>query len=294
LRLNPLKSLPNSLLRMESLRLLKIDNIIPFKVRKIAKLLAEKGVLVPSLELEIPVDYKEVLKLVNLAAEGKDYIEMGSVGYGGYGFVFRDLDFFEHFPGELNRYRPIVNVGDQPIEKIIRSQGECDRDEFYYYYYLKVLMIGSLKTLLPSLEFKDAKKSDILFEVWVIIKTPQGKIFPLIYHYDRYRMALGISPTYSDVTWLLPRNYRDIFNVNPNDLTREERATLAETFENALKKVPTSDYRTIYPGHDYSSHIEINNGVPLFADVYEGVENLKRERKGKWEWDFEWGTKRSE
>jgi len=92
---------------------------------------------------------------------------------------------------------------------------------------------------------------------------------------------------------MLPHKYRDIFNLDPNDLTRQERVTLAETFVNALKKVPTTNYRTIYPGHDYSSHIEINNGVPLLVDVYLGVEHLKRERKEKWEWDFEWGTKKN-
>ena len=34
---------------------------------------------------------------------------------------------------------------------------------------------------------------------------------------------------------------------------------------NALKKVPLTDYRTIYSGHDFSFCIEVNNGIPLLT-----------------------------
>ena len=66
---------------------------------------------------------------------------------------------------------------------------------------------------------------------------------------------------------------------------------MAEAFENALKKVPLTDYRAVYPGHDYRFHIEVNNGIPLFEEYdWDGNENfLNIARKRKPKWNFKWG-----
>jgi len=212
---------------------------------------------------------KEILQLVILAAEGKDDIRKGAIGYGGYGFIFRDEDFFKDFSKEIFRYRAFVEVGDENCLRKDRKEGKFDIDKIDSYYLINALMIGSLKTLLPSLKFMEAEYSDILFVVWVIIRTPKGKIFSAIYHYDRYRMALGNLRSREKFC----EKYPYICNYDPKNLSREEKYELADAFENALKKVPLTDYRTIYPGHDYAFHIGVNNKVPLFEIV---------------DWDDEW------
>ncbi len=206
---------------------------------------------------------KELLKLVMLSANGKDDIEKGTIGHGGYGFVLRDQDFFKEFSEEIfnyDFYRIGVEIGDQHSLSKDMKNGKFEMDQLEYYSLINALMIGSLKTLLPNIKFLDANDSDILLTVWVIIKTPEGKIFPVIYHYDRYRMAFGNLGSREEFC----KKYPLICNYDPKNLSEEERFKLADAFEFALRKIHPTDYRTIYPGHDYSFYIEVNDGNPLF------------------------------
>ncbi|TFG19489.1 MAG: hypothetical protein EU529_16260 [Promethearchaeota archaeon] len=201
-------------------------------------------------------DISEILDLLSQASRGKDNIERGAVGHKGYSFVIRNVDNFREIYVPFS-YQTYELVGDMHNEIKDRKEGKFILDNLYRYFEINALLIGSLKTILPSLKFWDAKESDILFEVVLIIKTPEGKIFPLIYYYDRYRMALGTCKV-----------NLEIFNFDPRSLSQEERFDLAEVFENALKKVPLSDYKTIYPGHDEPWHIGVINGRPFFTSVF--------------------------
>ncbi len=175
----------------------------------------------------------------------------------------RDKDFFENFSKEIFKYRAFKEVGDLHNEYKDNKRGIFTIDKIDYYYKINALMIGSLKTLVPSLKFMKAEYSDILFVVWVIIRTPKGKIFPAIYHYDKYRMALGNLISRESFC----QKYPYLCNCDPKNLSKEEKYELADAFENALKKIPLTDYRTIYSGHDYSYHIGVNNKIPLFEVV---------------------------
>lgn len=234
---------------------------------------------------------KGILKLVTLAAKGKDNIKKGAIGYGGYGFVFRDKDFFEDISEEIFYYQAFVEVGEEHCEDRDRKEGKFKIDKLEYYTLINALMIGSLKTLLPSLKFLDARLSDVLFVVWVIVKTPKGKVFPAIYHFDKNRMALG--DLSSGGMQIFSQKYPFICNYNLKDHSKEERYELAERFEKSLGKVPPTDYRTIYPGHDYRWHIEVNKGTRLFKQVNWEVNNfLNILRKKKTKWNFKWGDNR--
>ncbi|MFX1445531.1 MAG: hypothetical protein ACFFHV_19105 [Promethearchaeota archaeon] len=231
----------------------------------------------------------EILKLLELATNGKDNIEQGAIGYRGYGFVFRDHNFIEELGNGFIFYNYFVGVGGSYLmRKGLREEKEkFGEDIFYYYDLIDALMIGSLKTLLPSLKFMDAEYSDTLFNIWVIIRTPQQKIFPVIYHFDRNRMGLG------DLYWEEMRIYSQAYplmcNSSLKEFTKDERDELADAFCNALKKVPTTDFRTIYPGHDEWFLIEINNGIPLFEEYNSDEEYLEWKRKMKPFGDIEWG-----
>lgn len=204
-------------------------------------------------------DISEILDLLSQASKGIDNIERGTIGYEGYSFVIRNVDDFREIY-EPFRYQTYELVGDMHNIAKDKREGKFDFRGLYRYDEINALLIGSLKTILPSLKFWDVKESDTLFEAFLIVKTPEGKLFPLIYYYDRYRMALG--------TCEINSVNSEIFNFDPRKLSQEERFNLAEAFENALRKVPLTDYKTIYPGHDEPWHIGVINGKPFFRSVY--------------------------
>jgi len=123
-------------------------------------------------------DISEIMDLLSQASKGKDKIERGAVGYEGYSFVIRNIDDFReiYVPLSCQTYELVGDMHNLIKDK---REGKFDFKTLYRYDEINALLIGSLKTILPSLRFWDAKESDILFEVVVIVKTPEGKIFPL-------------------------------------------------------------------------------------------------------------------
>ncbi len=122
---------------------------------------------------------ENLVRLVNQAAHGQDDLGAGVIGYGGYGFVFRNpnpngeqepyvftvgsskVSAFD-IRGEINLPSRILN--SKTFEEMISE--EDLRAPIYG---------GIIKSLLPTVKFGGYEK---LFFTWMFVKTPQRQTFP--------------------------------------------------------------------------------------------------------------------
>ncbi len=245
----------------------------------------------------------DILRQASAAVEGKDSFEEGAVGFYGYGFVFRDLDLVENFfdfygSGGICR----LGVTKQILADFERDINLFDHLSDYNRHY-DLCLIGSIKTLVPTMKF--GGDYEHLFEVWMFIKTSDGRKFPATIYYGASGLSVGgWDPDFSyhftnDKRFLsvFPDEFKLEINFSPHNLSRDEEEGLVEAIELALHKVPISDFYGIYK-HDFgNTFMGIKNSRPFiielgFSPEYRDIElvlnlgmkfNISREEFMKWD-----------
>lgn len=126
-----------------------------------------------------------------------------------------------------------------------------------------LLYAGSLKTLLPTLQFGG---DELLFKVWVLIKTPSDKIFPAKFYYGPSGTSLAgwRSWRYNKV---FQSDFRSIINFSPFDFSKEELEALIDAFECSLRQVPVTDFYGIYHHDEGQFLMGLKNTKPFIVDL---------------------------
>lgn len=191
------------------------------------------------------------------AAEGVNNFNEGAVGSNGFGFVFRDVDNEDI---GLEYTSKVCNIGTmREFFEEFRNEENPDIFQVYSDISSDLLLIGAVKALVPSLQFA---LDDLLFIVWMVVKTPDNKIFPATLYYGKTRLATG--------GWSRNRlskvvgfsKYKEYFNFNPFDFTIEEQSSYAEALESALQKVPISEVDVVYRD-EYGEYVMVvRDGIP--------------------------------
>ncbi len=209
----------------------------------------------------------ELIKLLSKAAEGKDSIAEGAVGSNFFGFVFRDVVFVEDLL-DLGYLSQFCNVGTMPM---FLHNFSGDPDAFFKYSDLSfdISCIGSLKTLVPTIKFC---MDDLLFEVWMLVRTPKGEVFPASFYYGKSRLAIGgwninTIELFHKIKFYLPKELNEFTTVNPFDFTVEERDHLASSLELALQKVKPSDFEVTFRDEYGDIFLAIQEGIPVFKRI---------------------------
>ena len=128
-----------------------------------------------------------------------------------------------------------------------------------------LILLGSLKTLVPELEFGG---DEIFFNVWLFIITPDNEKFPATFYYGPSGMALGgwESKDYQNKS-IFPLEFRVNINSSIFDIKGDKKEDLIEAFESALKKVPISDFFGIYK-HDLGyALMMVKTGTPFMIEL---------------------------
>lgn len=219
---------------------------------------------------------ERLLNLISLTAEGKDNIKKGAVGFASYGFVFRDTVRGRYYD-PLEPYMTIQGsskvcsigllLGHNPFQQDLEGGSwkaflrYAEEEDIH-----DLLLAGSLKTLIPTLRFGG---DELLFHVWMFIKTPDGKQFPATFYYRQSGLSLGGWKSNKDSSGnvVFSEEFLSIVNFNPFEFKREELEDLVQAIEHALGKVPVSNFHGVFE-HDFGQTlIGIHRGKPFSVEL---------------------------
>lgn len=209
------------------------------------------------------MEFENILNLAERAVRGFDNFKNGSVGYKGYGFVLRDLSF--------PLLRKMCNFGSMGKFALdLENTHLSGRSSQDYDVFRDILLVGSIKTLIPSLELGGV---EILFNAWMFVATADGKAFPARLYYGPTRLAIGGwkmgRHDWFDVDSQIPEELDRIINCDPFTLSSIVKREFVESLEHAIKKVPPSDFFAIFE-HDLGYRLMgISNGNPISIELGE-------------------------
>lgn len=212
------------------------------------------------------MSFSELLTLVSDAANGQDNLDKAAIGFSDYGFVFRDEKNSKESYAISGHSSKFADAGayygiteKAPKLDEIDTLDELVRyDEKY-----DCLLAGSLKTLLPSLELGG---DEILFYVWVFVKTPDGKQFPMTFYFGPSGTSLG-GWRMERYKHFLPNDFTQIINWSPFNFSKDETESLVEALGCALKKVIVSDFHCIYKHDDGNTLMGVREGIPFIIEL---------------------------
>lgn len=212
------------------------------------------------------MDIKKIKNLASNGTLGQLNVEKAQVGSNGYGFVFfdfqEDYSYVKHSSkicgagthfGDFESFMSLDELKFDKLSDVGRLMKDIKHD---------LLLAGSLKTLLPDLEFGG---DEMLFYVLMFVMTPDGLFFPATFYYGPSGTSLGgwRLEKYQD----FPRKTRDEFNFSPFDFDKDGLTGLIEAQMFALQKVPVSDFCGIYE-HDLGSALMcVHNGVAFVMEL---------------------------
>ena len=243
---------------------------------------------------EISRLFNEILHLVSRAAEGKDQVDKGAEGFYGYGFVFRAYDEIDSF-FPMGRYK-VCSIGalrgsyerfSNAVENgvKIKSFNEINNYDGLYDLYFA----GSLKTLIPALEFGGY---ELFYDVWMFVKTPDGKMFPATIYHGASGTSLGgwNSEQVKEIEVqtgrsFFPEQLKSVINFSPFEFSKKEEDEFIEALTCTLDKVPVSDFEGILEGDHGICIMGIESGEPFERYIddtlfeYDEVNNELRKKK---------------
>lgn len=182
---------------------------------------------------------QDIIQLVNQATQCIDNIEKGAIGYQGYGFVFDESIsiYGSSRVYSLGSTRSLIN--DWEMNKITESEDLSLYGDTSY----DIRLIGALKTLVPDLYFDT---DELLFDICMFVKTPEGKQFPATLYYGPTGLAMGGWRSYEEEANNQFFPYKSFINFCPFDFSQNELEPLGEALELALFKVPISDFYAVH------------------------------------------------
>ncbi len=214
------------------------------------------------------MDIKKIKSLTSNGALDQCNVKNAQVGSNGYGFVyfnFRDISIDPlfrkwsgkvcgagaHF-GDFEGFMALDEIKCDKLSNIGGLMNDIKHD---------LLLAGSLKTLLPDLEFGGDEQ---LFHTLLFVMTPDSLFFPAVFYYGASGTSLGgwRSKKYE----MFPKRTREEFNFSPFDLDKDGLTGLIEAQMFALRKVPVSDFCGIY-SHDLGNALMcVHNGVAFIEE----------------------------
>jgi len=223
---------------------------------------------------------------VSEAADGQDNFKKGAIGFNGYGFVFKKLDYISQDSfviGDGSSKLCSIGAFKDVYKKALEIQNpiKSPRDLLNYDPKNDLYFGGALKTLVPKMEFGGCEQ---LFNVWLFVKSPKGQMFPATFYYGQSGTSIGAwSPDYRVFLFAeertFPQEFESIVNFNPFNFSAVELEEFIEALELALDKVPVSDFEGVYE-HDLGRELMgIKSGKPF-------VKTLEKERKEIETWSY--------
>lgn len=186
---------------------------------------------------------QEISKLLDASISGRSHVKQGAMENNGYLFIFKD---YSEVPDELNLAysHKVCTVGTmRHFEKDLENLKKYDFNSLMAEEKEDLLLMASLKTLLPELKFGG---DEVMFDSFMLVKTPEGKVFPATFYYGPSGLSMGGWSGFSDHfqdAGKFPKEFSDLINGSPHELTDEQLEPILEALVLGLRNVPPSDFQ---------------------------------------------------
>jgi len=210
------------------------------------------------------ISLKDLIRILPKCAQGKGLVETAAVSFCDYWFVFNDISFSVAPYLTFNLSSKVCGVGAfRDLVKNLEDENYRFYDSLCYDDEEDLFFAGSLKTLLPTLKFGG---DEVLFKAWMLVKTPDNKIFPATFYYGPSGTSLGgwRSWKYGKV---FSEGFTSVINSSPFDFSKVELDALVEALELALGQVPTTDFYGIYQCDDGFFMMGLKNRNPFIVNL---------------------------
>jgi len=193
-------------------------------------------------------DNRELFNLddvIDFLQNGKDKISDCTSNFNDYKFLFKDIrDLPELYDLIFSGVIPVGSVLDMKLN--IR---DIENNDFLSSIENDLLLISSIKTLVPTLEFSTGNEIDeSLFEVIVFIQTPDEKRLLTTLHYRKNALWLSgcrFERDADSVDKEEVEKYMKFFNTNPFQLPKGELTDISKAMELSLSKIRGSDFEGV-------------------------------------------------
>lgn len=224
-------------------------------------------------------EISEFLDLLEDTAEDKVNYQDKVIHFQGYSFLFRDRWLKSREPyvtglhsskfSSVGFWRKIIKYSMDNLDKI-KDLNELNLDDTKRDYFFG----GALKTLIPDLTFGG---DEVLFDVWMFVKTPEGYMFPATFYYGKSGTSLG-GWYLDEAKEVFPPNFFSIINFSPFNFNTDGLDAFIEALELSLKMVPVTDYYGIYYGENGYTILGVKDGQPYLKElgwVYDEIKGDK-------------------
>ena len=213
------------------------------------------------------MNINHLIRLVLNASKGINNIDEGAIGFSNYGFLFRQVSLI------ADRFGLEYTSGLSPVGSRRELIEDWDNDNiqkkvtYLCYRSNKVKDLhyaGALKTLLPSVEFGG---NDKFFEVGMLIKTPNSKIFPATFYWGSKGLAIGGWKQEIFSHFVMLEKSNTYINFAPLELTDDKLDGLIETIQHTLQTVHVSDFEGDYWTEFGGTTMGIRSGKPFIMEI---------------------------
>ncbi len=214
-------------------------------------------------------------ELFHIFMKGKNCFEKGIATYNGYCFLFVDPNPLEFTSSKISSAGAFYGIEKRFLHSNVKDVDHLS-DLLNYDIKIDLLFAGSLKTLVPTLQF--GLGFETLFNVLVIVKTPDNKILPITYYYGPSGTAIGGLHSPEDIIKKVFKT-GDLFVLDPFKLPKLKVKELLIALEGSLRKVPMTDFEGLYEHDCGKSLMGLEGGKPFISDNYITELDLKIKTK---------------
>ncbi len=213
-------------------------------------------------------EIKKLLELMDDTPDDRVDIKNKVIYFQGYTFMFRDHGFrlresyvvikFSSKVTSAGFWRKIIDYSVKNLKKIKKLNDINLKDTKYDFCYG-----GSLKTIFPNLKFGG---DEMLYFVWMFIKTPEGFMFPATFYFGPSGTSIGGWSLF-DAKEVFPPEFYSVINFSPFDFSHDELNAFVEALELSLMMVPMTDYYGVFLCDDGYTIMGIKKGIPYLLDL---------------------------
>ncbi len=212
---------------------------------------------------------------------GSHDIENGVIVAKDYCFLvlkeMRDYDVSEF--AKLSAFGAYKGIHERFLNTRLKNSDDF-LNQLSYDVSIDLLAVGSLKTIIPNLEVGGCES---LFNVLVVAKTPNNKIFPFIFYFGPSGTAIGSNDSESQILQILKEMFvtipMDVSTQSPFTFSKQELTNFLEAFASALRKVSTTDFQAVYE-HDFGKEcMGIEKGTPFIKKHSPKSDLIKKTEK---------------